>query len=94
MVISTSVDGSGAKSNPEDMLLTRVVDEIAGVCDEEYLEGSLPLLSLLLCLAYVSLPLRWSSPDDIELQSDLGEGTRCGPVRSYADWSLLLSLVK
>lgn len=76
------------------MLLTRVVDEIAGVCEEEYLEGSLPLLPLLLCLAYVSLPLRWSRPDDIELQSDLGEGTRCESAPAYTDGSLLLSFVQ
>ena len=44
------MDGSGAWSNPEDMLLTSVVDEMAGVCRDEYLDGSLPLLSLLLSL--------------------------------------------
>ena len=83
MVIASKVEGSGTLSNPEDMLLTRVVDEIAGVCEEEYLEGSLPLLSLLLSFVYVSLPLvvkssgfTWSRPDEIELQSDFGEGTR------------------
>ena len=56
-----SVEGSRAKSNPEDMLLTRVVDEMegVGVCAEEYLEGSFPLLllPLLLSLVYVLLPL-------------------------------------
>lgn len=57
LAISRSVEGSGAKSKPEDIELTRVVDEMTGVGPVAYLDGSFPLLSLLLSLVYVSLPL-------------------------------------